>query len=404
MSLYKSVKTVLSKQSSKRYINSGVFTQAASTYGPAGLFDKSNESIDLVDLINEFIDDGLINVSAGTVTSVSNSLAGSDLTTTVNGVSSTPITLPSGGTAASAISPASNDITGAVGTSTAYAREDHKHPSDATKLSVGVPSGEIIVGSATNVGTPVGMSGDVSITNTGVTSVIAASLSQAGIVELATSAETQTGTDATRAVTPFTGAATYLLKASLTTKGDIYAASSASNPIRLPVGTNGQVLIADSAEVTGLKWGESTGESFSWTDTGVKGIKLYTTVADATSWITENSVGVYTVVVPVGQKLDKIDYVTDSGGSGNISAGVTVFNIDTSANGGNTGFADGTAAQGHGINSGNGQHLFFTTALNSGNTITSSYSAGVATITLAGFNGGYSDGSKISLTNLIPTV
>lgn len=38
----------------------------------------------------------------------------------------------------------------------------------------------------------------------------------------------------------------------LTTKGDIYVYGSADT--RLPVGTNGQVLTADSAEATGLKW------------------------------------------------------------------------------------------------------------------------------------------------------
>jgi len=38
----------------------------------------------------------------------------------------------------------------------------------------------------------------------------------------------------------------------LTTKGDIYTRSTV--PARLPVGTNGQILSADSSEVTGLKW------------------------------------------------------------------------------------------------------------------------------------------------------
>jgi len=39
----------------------------------------------------------------------------------------------------------------------------------------------------------------------------------------------------------------------LTTKGDIYA-HNATVDARLPVGVNGQVLSADSAEATGLKW------------------------------------------------------------------------------------------------------------------------------------------------------
>jgi hypothetical protein len=48
-------------------------------------------------------------------------------------------------------------------------------------------------------------------------------------------------------------------KATLTTKGDIYAASAASTPARLAVGANDTVLIADSTTATGLKWGTIAG-------------------------------------------------------------------------------------------------------------------------------------------------
>ena len=44
----------------------------------------------------------------------------------------------------------------------------------------------------------------------------------------------------------------------LTTKGDVFT-RSASADARLPVGTNGQVLTADSAETTGLKWSTVSG-------------------------------------------------------------------------------------------------------------------------------------------------
>ena len=40
----------------------------------------------------------------------------------------------------------------------------------------------------------------------------------------------------------------------LTTKGDVYTYSTTN--ARLPVGTDGQVLVADSAEATGLRWGD----------------------------------------------------------------------------------------------------------------------------------------------------
>ena len=82
-----------------------------------------------------------------------------------------------------------------------------------------------------------------------------ATTSTAGIVELATSAETQTGTDATLAVTPAGAAATYVPISSLTGKGAIISASGANTPATLPVGANGEYLVADSAEASGLKWG-----------------------------------------------------------------------------------------------------------------------------------------------------
>ncbi len=47
----------------------------------------------------------------------------------------------------------------------------------------------------------------------------------------------------------------YLLNKVLTTKGDI--AVFGSDVTRLPVGTNGQTLTADSTEATGLKWGSA---------------------------------------------------------------------------------------------------------------------------------------------------
>lgn len=43
-------------------------------------------------------------------------------------------------------------------------------------------------------------------------------------------------------------------KATLTTKGDIYAASAASTPARVAVGSDGQVLTADSGAASGVSW------------------------------------------------------------------------------------------------------------------------------------------------------
>jgi len=44
----------------------------------------------------------------------------------------------------------------------------------------------------------------------------------------------------------------------LTTKGDLISATAASTVARLPVGTNAQILVADSTASTGLKWAAAT--------------------------------------------------------------------------------------------------------------------------------------------------
>jgi hypothetical protein len=54
----------------------------------------------------------------------------------------------------------------------------------------------------------------------------------------------------------------------LTTKGDLIAATGASTPARLGVGTNGQVLVADSTASTGLAWGSPSSGSMTSLATG----------------------------------------------------------------------------------------------------------------------------------------
>jgi hypothetical protein len=51
-------------------------------------------------------------------------------------------------------------------------------------------------------------------------------------------------------------------------KGDLIGATAADTPARLAVGTNGQVLTADSTAATGLKWAAASSESYTLINAG----------------------------------------------------------------------------------------------------------------------------------------
>lgn len=185
-------------------------TQSNAPLFTNGIF---NNSISLLDWINNGIADGDIVVPPGGTTTVITGLAGTIFTTTVNGVSDT------------------TDLATISGTPT-------------------LTNGQIFVGDATNTAASVGMSGDVSITNTGVTTVIAGSETQAGKLELATAAETTAGTSTTLAVHPAGLKVELDKKADSTlTNGNIYIGDATNTAVGVTM--SGDVTI-DNAGVTDI--------------------------------------------------------------------------------------------------------------------------------------------------------
>ena len=95
----------------------------------------------------------------------------------------------------------------------------------------------------------------------------ASSTTQSGAVQLT---DSTSSTSTTTAATPNSVKSAYDLanaavaKSIVDAKGDLIAATAADTVSRLAVGTNGQVLTADSAEATGLKWATAGGGSFTW--------------------------------------------------------------------------------------------------------------------------------------------
>lgn len=80
-------------------------------------------------------------------------------------------------------------------------------------------------------------------------------------------------------------------------KGDIIAATAADTASRLAVGTNGQVLTADSTAATGLKWATAGGGSVAYGKTLSAGANKSTT---STSYVAIDSTNLRITATPTG--------------------------------------------------------------------------------------------------------
>lgn len=102
----------------------------------------------------------------------------------------------------------------------------------------------------------------------------------------------------------------------LDAKGDLITATAADTPARLAVGTNDQVLMADSSTATGLKWGTPTSGAFTEITS--------TTLNNTAATYTYSSLGTYKHLFILGTSL-----VYDAAGNNYT---FVRFNGDTASN------------------------------------------------------------------------
>jgi hypothetical protein len=152
--------------------------------------------------------------------------------------------------------------TSSAGVATTYSRGDHRHgtPATPTAASVGADAtGTAAAAVAAHVaaGDPhpqylTATEGNAAYDALGAATTAAAGVTKTslGLGSVDNTADTAKPVSTAQA----TAIALKVDKSTLTTKGDLYVATAASTPARLAVGSNTQVLTADSTQASGMKW------------------------------------------------------------------------------------------------------------------------------------------------------
>lgn len=139
---------------------------------------------------------------------------------------------------------------------------------------------------------------------------------QKGAVQLT---DSTSSTSTTTAATPNAVKSAYdlangaIAKSLLDAKADLIVATAADTPDRLAVGTNGQVLTADSTTATGLKWATPAASSFS-------GASVYKTGSNQNI-----NNGTWTVLVFDSEYFDTDSYHSTTTNTGRFTIGTTGY-------------------------------------------------------------------------------
>jgi len=131
------------------------------------------------------------------------------------------------------------------------------------KLDSALPDGQIFVGDSGGEAQPVAMSDEATISNTGAVTLNNASVIGKVLTGYTSGSGTVSAADTIlQAIQKLNGNdALRQALSTITAKGDLYAGTGSGTTAALPVGTNGYVLTADSAQATGLAWEPASGGS-----------------------------------------------------------------------------------------------------------------------------------------------
>lgn len=104
----------------------------------------------------------------------------------------------------------------------------------------------------------------------------------------------------------------YVRKDILTTKGDLYVASSTASPVRVAVGSNGQFIVADSSQTAGIKWIDPAGAGLS-NSGGVLNVNVDNSTIEIVSDTLQLKSGAIPQALPAGAILPYAGIIAPAG-------------------------------------------------------------------------------------------